>query len=100
MDSQRSETVSRSEKGKMGFQKDFKDQDFINALTDNPQTTSSIAKKVGCSLEWARTKLKKLYENGIEIEGKIVFPVEKLEVEGCTRTGKMYLWMKKKEQED
>lgn len=36
-----------------GFKKRFSDELFLNALSDNQQTTSQIAKKVGCAHDTA-----------------------------------------------
>ena len=74
----------------------FKESQFIEALTGNPQPTSSIAKKVGCSWDTARIVLNHLFENGIEKNGKIEYPVERIVIAGGTGSGEQSLWLKKK----
>lgn len=47
----------------MPFEKTFKKEDFLKALSKNEfQTTSQIAKKVGCSRYWAEQELSKMGE--------------------------------------
>jgi DNA-binding Lrp family transcriptional regulator len=61
----------------MAYKKQFKDEDFLNALSDEPRTTRVIARRVDCSRNTAISFLEKLTG-----EGK----VKKIEVEGGTTT--------------
>lgn len=75
--------MAEEQKRKPGFQKVFKDEDFLKALSDTPQTTTQIMKIVGCGRDTAARTLKRLAENQL---------VEMIEIEAGTGTGKMYLW--------
>lgn len=66
-----------------GFKKRFSDELFLNALSDNQQTTSQIAKNVGCAHDTASKALKRLTDEGY---------VGKIEIDAASGTGKMYLW--------
>lgn len=84
-------------KRKPGFDKKFTDASFIVALTGNPQTTAQIKRKIGCSHDTASRVLKRLTEDGMKIEhgrvsGVHIYPVEMMEIEAGTGTGKMNLW--------
>lgn len=72
------------DKNKPGFQRVFKDEDFLKALDEIiPHPTSQIRKAVGCAHDTASRKLKDLEKEGF---------VESVEIEAGTGTGKMYLW--------
>lgn len=72
------------DKNKTGFQRVFKDEDFLNALDESiPRPTSQIRKAVGCAHDTASRKLKELEKEGF---------AESVEIEAGTGTGKMYLW--------
>lgn len=86
--------MTEGEKGKEGFQKKYKDEEFIKVLTEKPQTTSQIKdelrKKRGyktISQDWV---LKTLLRIADEPDSKII----KDEIRAASRTGKMYLWRK------
>lgn len=81
-----------TDKKKSGFQTRFKDEDFLGVLTTTPQTTTQIKKAVGSSRDTAARTLKRLATEGMEVNDEIVFPVEMIEIEAGTGTGKMYLW--------
>ncbi len=81
-----------TDKQKPGFPTRFKDKDFLNVLTDKPQTTTQIKKAVGSSRDTAARALKRLATEGIKVNDDAVFPVEMIEIEAGTGTGKMYLW--------
>lgn len=67
----------------VGFKKLYSDELFLNALSETPQTTSAIKKKVGCVHDTASKTLKKLADEGY---------VEKMQIGAASGTGKMYLW--------
>ena len=69
----------------------FKESQFVEALTDQPQPTSSIAKKVGCSWDTARIVLNVLFENG---------KIDRILIDAGTGTGEQSLWLKKKSIEE
>lgn len=75
--------MAEEQKRKPGFQKVFKDEDFLNALSETPQTTTQIMKIAGCGRDTAARTLKRLAGNDL---------VEMIEIEAGTGTGKMYLW--------
>ena len=82
--------------------KKFKDEDFIEALTNEPQTTSQIRTKLlqkyeKISQDWVLKTLIRLYEKGIEKDGETIYPVERSEIQAASNIGKMYLWKKKEE---
>lgn len=54
---------------KIPFKKQFYKEDFKNALTDEWQRTSEIAKSVGCSMSLATRELLKLYD--VVLVGKL-----------------------------
>ena len=81
-----------TDKQKTGFPTRFKDEDFLNILTTTPQTTTQIKKAVGSSRDTAARALKRLATEGMKVNDEIIFPVEMIEIEAGTGTGKMYLW--------
>lgn len=91
---------------KRGRPQDYNDDDFINVLTDQPQTTAQVQEKLRqndrykkITMDSMRRILHRLANDGIKQDEKIIFPVIRTEIPAGTGTGKMYLWMKKKEQE-
>ena len=75
-------------KNKGGRTKVYADEDFLNALSDTPQTTGQVLKVLKTKHEkiihdTVLKKLLKFSDDGM---------VNKMEVPSASRTGKMYLW--------
>ncbi len=76
-----------------GFKTKYPDSAFVKALTPDPQTTSQIRNILGCSHYTASRTLKRLSEEGMNTEDGFFFmPVERIEINAGSGTGKMNLW--------